>query len=97
MSTNKDIHHDNWQQFLQLSNKVPNEKNLKEFFDFFLTKEERNALTNRYVIVKELLLSDKPQRQIAKDSKVSIAKITRGSNSIKLISDTLRKFLLANL
>ncbi len=51
----------------------------------------------RYLIIKELLQKKKPQRQIAKDLNVSIAKITRGSNELKRMHPKLLQFLKKNL
>ena len=88
---------DGWQQFLQLCTKLQTEKQFNEFFDLFLTIEERHAIKDRCLIIKELLKGDKPQREIATELNTSIATITRGSNYLKIINSDLRKFLENNL
>lgn len=84
---------DYWWRFLQACKSINNEKQLNEFFDLFLTYEERRSVADRYRIVKELIKDKKTQREIAAESSISIASITRGSNSLKIISSKLRKFL----
>ena len=63
------------------------------FFELFLTINEREELLARYHITKELLKGEKTQREIAEQHKVSIAKITRGSNQLKVIDDKFKKFI----
>lgn len=82
---------DGWQAFLGLCRKAKSEEALDELFWLLLTPEEREAIKTRALIVKELLEGRKPQRQIAKDLRVSIAKITRGSNALKETSEDLRR------
>jgi len=84
---------DGWRRFLTACAKVRDPGKLDEFFDLFLTFEERAALAGRYLVVESLLKGKKSQREIAHDLKVSISKITRGSNSLKSISEGLRSFL----
>jgi TrpR family trp operon transcriptional repressor len=86
-----------WQGFLHLCTKIKDIEHFNEFFGLFMTPEERDDFAKRYLIVKELLLEEKTQREIAKDSGVSIAKITRGSNSLKTSSGSLQKFIKKNL
>lgn len=81
---------DGWQSFLELCRGAKGEKELDALFWLILTAEEREDIKTRYLIVKELLKGKKTQRQIAKDLKVSIAKITRGSNILKEASNDLR-------
>jgi TrpR family trp operon transcriptional repressor len=82
-----------WQNFLALCLNTKNEKNLASLLALFLTPEEKEDITTRYLIVKALLKKEKTQRQIAKDLNVSIAKITRGSNEIKRLSPSVLKYL----
>lgn len=88
---------DGWQQFLNLCKQLKNENQLNEFFDLFLTIEERNAIKDRCILIRELLKGEKTQREIAADFNISIAKISRGSNYLKTISNDLRKFLAKQL
>ncbi|MBX7067329.1 MAG: trp operon repressor [Parachlamydiales bacterium] len=82
---------DGWRLFLELCRKAGSEKALNELFQLLLTPEEREDIKTRVLIVRELVKGQKPQRQIAKDLGVSIAKITRGSNSLKVIKEDLRR------
>jgi TrpR family trp operon transcriptional repressor len=50
-------------------------------------------LEMRCLIIKALLDQKNPQREIAENLKVSIAKITRGSNELKRISPQLKAYL----
>lgn len=84
---------DGWWQFLHLCKQLKTEEQFDDFFNLFLTASERDAVADRYKIVKELLKGDKTQREMAEDLGTSIAKITRGSNYLKTISEDLRKFL----
>lgn len=86
-----------WWRFLELCLEIESAKQLDSFFDLFLTLEEKKDLTNRYLIVQELLKGELTQREIASELQVSIANITRGSNGIKRIGDDLRNFLMARL
>ncbi len=86
-----------WQQFLDLCRSVNKSEVLDEFFDFIFTAEEREMIASRIIITEELLKQEKPQRQISKETGVSIAKITRGSNGLKSIDDSLRKLLIKKL
>ena len=84
---------DGWRGFLSLCLKAETPKELDELFGLFLTPEEREDLTTRHLIVQELVRGKMTQREMAKNLGVSIAKITRGSNSLKMISKDLRRLL----
>ncbi len=82
-----------WKDFIKLCRDVQDEVLVAELLDFLFTHEEKNNIATRILLVRELMSGEKTQREIAKDLKVSIAKITRGSNSLKRISPQLRRFL----
>ena len=82
-----------WKGFLKLCKKAKNVQQLDKLLELFLTASEREDLATRYLIVQELLSGRKTQREIAEDLGVSIAKITRGSNYLKLIDDKVIKFV----
>jgi TrpR family trp operon transcriptional repressor len=84
---------DGWQGFLSLCSSRKTSKELDELLWLFLTPEEQKDIATRYLIVKELMIGKKTQRAMAKDLGVSIAKITRGSNFLKMISKDLRRLL----
>ncbi len=83
---------DGWRGFVGLCEGAE-ELTLDELFWIFLTHEERDIIAMRYLIIKELIRGEKSQRQIAEELKVSIAKITRGSNFLKMLSKDLRSRL----
>ena len=84
---------DGWWQFIELSRQLKTKEQFNEFFDLFLTIDERDDIKDRVVIARELLQGKKAQREIAAEHHISIAKISRGSNYLKIISENLRKFL----
>jgi TrpR family transcriptional regulator, trp operon repressor len=86
-------HKEGWDNFLQLCLSTKDEKTLSTLLDAFMTMEEKENLAMRYLLIQELIKSEKPQRQIAKDLNISIAKITRGSNVLKKISPKVRQIL----
>ena len=86
-----------WQHFLELCQKARSLNELNELFQFLLTPEERDAMATRVELVSALLKAEKTQRDIAAELGISIAKITRGSNALKVISDSLHKFLRRHL
>lgn len=82
-----------WWRFLDLCAEFKTPSQLNAFFELFLTLQEKEDLARRYLIVKKLLEGKQGQREIAEDLKVSISKITRGSNALKLINKNLREHL----
>jgi TrpR family trp operon transcriptional repressor len=86
-------HQEGWQNFIELCLSTKDPKTLAALLEIFLTPEEKEDITARYLIIKELLQKEKTQRQIAKDLNISIAKITRGSNELKRLSDKLFEYL----
>lgn len=84
---------DGWQLFLKLCLNAQNEKVLGELLELFFTPEEKSSIETRCLIIQALLAKKNTQREMSRDLKVSIAKITRGSNEIKRISPELKRFL----
>ena len=93
----KNAEEDGWWRFLKLCAAVKTPEQFKELFDLFLTIEEKEALALRYLLLKELLEGKKAQREISADLKISISKITRGSNALKIINNDLKEFLLKHM
>ncbi len=93
----KESDEDGWQGFLELCCKVKSPKDLDRFFGLFLTIEEKETLSSRYLIIKALLEGQLTQRELADIHKVSIAQITRGSNALKIIDAELKRFLKTQL
>lgn len=88
---------DGWHEFLQLCAKIKSPNEFNEFFNLFLTIEEKETLASRFLIVRAMLEGKLTQREISEKHKVSIAQITRGSNALKIISPDLKKKLKARL
>lgn len=90
-------HQEGWNRFITLCCREKSTTEWEQFFDLFLTDEEKENLATRVLIIDALLNSDLPQREIAKQLKVSIAKITRGSNMLKRADQKLLKTLSTSL
>jgi TrpR family trp operon transcriptional repressor len=88
---------DGWKSFIHLCSGIKDDKTLSALFELMFTAEEKQDLAMRYMIIKELLKKQKTQREIAKDLAVSIAKITRGSNELKRMNESLIQFLKTRL
>lgn len=82
-----------WRQFLALCLRAGTVEELDKVMNLHLTQEEREAVAGRYLIVRELLKGKLTQRDMAQKLHVSIAKITRGSNGLKIIDDELTQLL----
>lgn len=87
---------DGWKQFLNLCRAANTPEQLDTLFDLLFTHEEKAQLAMRVQLVKALLQGGKSQRQISSELKISIAKITRGSNALKTVPDDLKAFIIAN-
>jgi TrpR family trp operon transcriptional repressor len=83
-----------WNQFLTLCRATESTQQLDQLFSLLFTLEEKDQLAMRVQLVKELLKGEKTQRQISQDLKISIAKITRGSNALKTVDESLKAFIL---
>ena len=84
---------DGWRAFIKLCGQFNHPEELEELFDLFFTHEEKEALSKRHDLVKALLDEGMTQREIAERLEVSISKITRGSNALKIISNKLKEAL----
>ncbi|EKE00716.1 MAG: Trp operon repressor [uncultured bacterium] len=84
----------NWQSFIELILKIRTEKQLVELFDFLLTDAEQEDIAVRYAIIVELLAGKKTQREIAEQLKISTAKVTRGSNALRIADPEIKKIIV---
>jgi TrpR family transcriptional regulator, trp operon repressor len=82
-----------WNDFLKLCQHAKSKTELEELLRCFLTAEERNDIALRIELIAELLKGKKTQREIAKNLRISIAKITRGSNILKEVDPKFKKYL----
>ena len=76
---------------MELSTRLAKVGELAEFYDLFLTLEEKKDLALRLLLVRALLDEELTQREIAQELGVSIAKITRGSNALKITKKKLKE------
>jgi TrpR family trp operon transcriptional repressor len=95
--TRKKLIEQGYNEFITLCSEESSKGNLKEILDFFLTFEERKVIATRVLLIRELLKGEKTQRQIAAELGISIAKITRGSNMLKLLSDEVKQMLMQKM
>jgi TrpR family transcriptional regulator, trp operon repressor len=79
----------NFSKILQLAEAAKKARVLDEFFALLLTPVEEKQVLKRYALIEALIQDKLPQREIAKDLEISIAKITRGSNALKQIDPKL--------
>lgn len=86
-----------WQDFLSLCRHTRTDQELQSLMELLLTLDEQSQLATRVELLRALLKADKPQRTIAEELSISIAKITRGSNALKTISPQLRRYLVKEL
>lgn len=77
---------DEWIQLVKLFTNIKSEELMDQMLHLLLTINEREFVVDRYKIIKALLTTDLPQRKIAEELGVSIAKITVGSNELKRTS-----------
>ncbi len=89
----KDASPDGWKDFLRLCAKIKSPEDFEQFFNLFLTIEEKETMASRYLIVKALMDEDLTQREIAEIHHVSISQITRGSNALKIVDKKMKNFL----
>lgn len=84
---------DGWRAFIELCRYFDEKEELEELFDLFFTLEEKEDVAKRFSILRALLREKLTQREIAEKMDVSISKITRGSNALKIVSKHLREAL----
>lgn len=96
MNRNKDLKTTDIEQISHIIKQVQSENELNYFFKELLTQSEICTLSKRWQILKRLL-SGHTQRQIAKDLKVSLCKVTRGSKIIQDKNSVLTKCLIKEI
>lgn len=82
-----------WTKFLDLFLSVKDRSTLDMLFQLFMTMNERDMLVDRYRLVKALLTTDLPQREIAEILHLSISKITAGSKATQVLPDHHKTYL----
>ena len=86
-----------WHQFLELSAASIKCNNFDALMQVLLTAEEKEQLSTRVLLLQQLLAGKKSQREIAQELKISISKITRGSNELKRSDAAMHTFLKEHL
>ena len=83
-----------WNKFIQNCCALKDPAELQQFFELTLTAAECQKIGSRYLILSELISSDKPQRTIAADLGVSLFNITRGVNQLKQSPPNVQQLIL---
>lgn len=81
------IKSNDWRDFISVCLDVKSQEDLELILNLMFTYEEKENISSRYLIIKELLSNKLTQREICKQHKVSIAQITRGSNALKQLDE----------
>lgn len=84
------------EELLHAVMQVKSKTELTCFFRELLTESELSTLAKRWQILKKLIQGE-TQRQISKDLKVSLCKVTRGSKIIQDEKSVLTKYLIKEI
>ncbi|WP_257295083.1 trp operon repressor [Endozoicomonas sp. YOMI1] len=79
---------ESWFQVIKLLKRQQDVEALHEVMAVLLTREEREAIGSRLAIMQALISEEESQREIAARIGVSITKVTRCSNYLKMLSAT---------
>ena len=82
-----------WSAFMNLCLKVKTKKEFVELFDCMLTAAEIEDIAARHAILHALLQGKHTQRELSKNLQISIAKITRCSNALRITDPKIKKLL----
>jgi len=85
--------HNKINKIIGLLLKAPKKKARHELWELLFTPMELKQLCARYDIIKGLTSENITQRDLSAKLKLSIAKITRGSNELKRRSPELKEYL----
>ena len=83
---------DNIKELSTVISKLKNDKEISAFLHELLTKSELDVLSKRWCILK-MLEDGLTKRDIAKQLKVSLCKVTRGSRILKNKNSLTKKYL----
>ena len=84
---------ENIQEISKLVKNLHSEAEIESFFKELLTESEIETLSKRWRIL-DLLAQGTTQRDIAKDLKVSLCKVTRGAKILKDEDSKLANYLI---
>ncbi|WP_150465442.1 trp operon repressor [Francisella sp. SYW-2] len=85
-----------WQQFINILSETSDPQDINIICDFLLTKEEKEQLSKRVLLTKELIKKTKSQREISKEIGISICTVTRCSNALKDCSTRVKEIFSDN-
>jgi TrpR family trp operon transcriptional repressor len=83
---------ESYDELLKVIADIQEADELKKFFNELLTPKERDDLSLRWQLLKELY-EGIPQRTIAASHHISLCKITRGSKILKAENSVTKKIL----
>lgn len=86
-----------WQQLINILSENSDPQDINIICDFLLTKEEKEQLSKRVLLTKELIKKSKSQREISKEIGISICTVTRCSNALKDCSARVKKIFSENI
>lgn len=81
-----------YKELCELFASAENPKEVDMLLQDILTPQEIESIAERWQLIRQLS-SGKPQRDVAKNLKVSISKITRGSRVLKYGAGGFRHFI----
>ncbi|MBU2259207.1 trp operon repressor [Patescibacteria group bacterium] len=81
-----------YKELCELIAAVDNEKEADMLLKDILTPQEIESITERWQLIQQLAIG-KSQREVAKDLKISISKVTRGSRVLQYGTGGFKKFL----
>lgn len=86
-----------WSGLLRIFSEAEDTERTEELLNLFFTLSEKEALVQRYNLVKALLEEKRTQREISQELGISISKITAGSKALKVISGKMKAYLTTKM
>ena len=87
---------DNIKEISMLVKNLHSEAEIEGFFKELLTESEIETLSKRWCILN-MLKNKSSQREIAKELKVSLCKVTRGAKILKDKNSVIAKYLIKEI